>query len=803
MKTRTCSRKSAVVFPEHDDCAPREFLRLAGEASEFFKKAATADDVLVDEAFMRGVDFLTRQEAAIEWSLEYLSSTNKVIQGVAAASLSNYELDDQAKEKVFSFLPGLGIIASVLAVRALHQSYGRKAGLSGRVILEYATDSPSRLCWMALRSFFESRIDVGDDPCTGDWLGELDDQEREELAAQVMCIGGDLGRRIRKWIKTWTPSCADIGYLQKVGRVLKARNPQQWPPLVLHEALNRAVEQGNGVLESEHHNSVLYVGESGVGKKSTVKVLLESLVQDGWIVLELSATKLMVGQSGIGQVEERVERIATSLASTAKSVWHVSDITALTMAGRHSKSDVSVLDMIAPHLQSGRLKLVGEVDPAEAEYMKLSFGESVHLFQEIVISPLSTESSRLMVDEWNKRQAGCSSGIRIRQDLVDDACRYIDHYCRDIALPGVLIDVLSGAIQNTMSRRRAGALCARVAQDDLLMALEGKLGVPRHIIKPDRPLSSEAIQGILRRSVKGQEPITENISGCLARIFHGLSRNDLRPLGVFFFAGSTGTGKTELAKAIAELMMGDQEHMVRIDMSELNTQDSFSRLLGDSSGSSGQSLVSQIRQRPFSVILLDEFEKAHPSIHRVFLQAFDEGRLTDAMGRVVSFRNCLFVLTSNLGSGGSTCEVGFGRSSLATSRGLDEALKSSLSPELRNRLTEIVEFQPLSPEVLGLILDKHVESCGSIPRLSACGISISLASSARKFIVTRAARQNLGARPLLRMVDKYVLRAVMEFLDDSRGLSNGVELIVVRDGERDRLVCMSRIPSRCELGRAA
>ena len=795
MVKRTQEIRTTDSYSQLNDRSHRELYRLAEEVNGFFKLAATAKDVLSDKAFAEGVEILSDPKFSTDRLLAYLGGSHELIQGMAAAALLNRGIESNHREQVIGNLSAKVAITLDFSLQALHKSFGGEAGLAGRVLLECVVESPAFTGWKVIRRFLEDRIVAGDDPCSGTWANELTDEERQQFSERVAKVGGQLGRRICKWIAGKGSVCTDIGFLKKIGKVLEADELGDQEGVIRHKDLTRAIKRGQGVLEGDHLNSFLYVGKPGAGKKTALRVLLDQMVNDEWLVLELSATQLIAGQSDVGQIEDRVERISSCLMSSDKSVWYVPDISALITAGQHSKSDIGVLDMITPHMRSGRLRLIGAVSPAEAERLRLSYSGQLPLFQEIGISDLTLDAARALAVKWSAAQSKHSRGVKVGRSMVDRVCKYMGHYGHDIPLPGGLFNVLHIAVQRARGRAQDPVKNIRVTEKDLIGALESKLGVPGHILKPTKPYSREMVEDALGHDLKGQDEAIRSISGQLACVLSGLAKNEYHPLGVFLFAGGTGTGKTELAKSIAALISGSRDRLIRVDMSEMNGESSLSRILGHSWGG-GLSLVSRIRQRPYSVVLLDEFEKSHPVIRNVFLQAFDEGRLTDAHGIEASCRNCLFILTSNLGRGLGSGTVGFEDTETAQSRSLQKALRVELPPELRNRISEMVEFGSLSADALGLILNKQIEGIHSIPRISSSGVSIKLSVGAREYLITKAIQENLGARPLVRAVEKDVLGAILEFITMQGSLPAGGDLHVSLDNEKGLLVCKS-LPTHC------
>jgi ATP-dependent Clp protease ATP-binding subunit ClpC len=273
----------------------------------------------------------------------------------------------------------------------------------------------------------------------------------------------------------------------------------------------------------------------------------------------------------------------------------------------------------------------------------------------------------------------------------------------------------------------------------------------------------------------------------IAMLKAGLNDPD-KPIGVFLFAGPTGTGKTELAKAASEFLFGSAERMIRLDMSEFQTHDSIGKILGQASGwaaAETDSLVSRVRKQPFSVLLLDEFEKSHPMIWDLFLQAFDEGRLTDATGQVADLRHCLIVLTSNLGATAHrSLGLGFAPpADVFTKDQVMAAISQTYRPEFRNRLDKVIVFRPLSRELMRGILKKELAALLDRRGLKDRAWAIEWESSAQDFLLEKGFSPEMGARPLKRAIDQYVVAPLAAIIVEKRFPEGDQFLFVRSDGE--------------------
>jgi ATP-dependent Clp protease ATP-binding subunit ClpC len=304
-----------------------------------------------------------------------------------------------------------------------------------------------------------------------------------------------------------------------------------------------------------------------------------------------------------------------------------------------------------------------------------------------------------------------------------------------------------------LSALRAEQTGNPVSAHQVLETLSQFSGLPVSILDTKGQLDLKSIRDFFTARVIGQDEAVEAMIARIAMLKAGLNDPN-KPIGVFLFAGPTGTGKTELAKAVSEFLFGSVERMIRLDMSEFQTHEAISKILGQSSASAieADSLISRVRKQPFSVVLLDEFEKSHSNIWDLFLQAFDEGRLTDAMGQVADLRHCLIILTSNLGATAHR-SIGLGFAPQADEFSNDQVLRAislTYRPEFRNRLDKIIVFQPLTRDLMRGILKKELAALLERRGLKDRAWAIEWESSALEFSGNGCAAVEARHRPICR-----------------------------------------------------
>jgi ATP-dependent Clp protease ATP-binding subunit ClpC len=294
--------------------------------------------------------------------------------------------------------------------------------------------------------------------------------------------------------------------------------------------------------------------------------------------------------------------------------------------------------------------------------------------------------------------------------------------------------------------------------EDVIATLARQTGLPVGLLDPKRDLNLDGLEKALSARVIGQEEAVQCLVDRVAMMKAGLS-DPARPYGVFLFAGPTGTGKTEIAKSLAAWLFGSANRLIRLDMSELQTAESLDRLLGSTGSAETETLADQIRKQPFSVILLDEFEKAHPNVWDLFLQIFDDARITDRQGRTASFRHAIMILTTNLGAAiptGLSIGFGSGRRHFDADE-VQAAIARAFRREFINRLDRVIIFRPLDRELMRKILYRELREVTERRGLKGRPWAVEWDESAIAFLLEKGFTPDLGARPLRRAVERYLL----------------------------------------------
>jgi ATP-dependent Clp protease ATP-binding subunit ClpC len=350
-------------------------------------------------------------------------------------------------------------------------------------------------------------------------------------------------------------------------------------------------------------------------------------------------------------------------------------------------------------------------------------------------------------------------------------------YLGSTRLPGTTLDLLKSSANQALA-----ANTDTVTVQHVFDTLSQATGLPRSILDDDQRMDLAEVRAFFAARVIGQDEAVSAMVDRIAMLKAGLT-DPKRPIGVFLFAGPTGTGKTELAKTLADYLFGSADRMTRLDMSEFQTAESTAKIVGDGGQGSPDSLAERIRKQPFSVVLLDEFEKAHPNSWDLFLQVFDDGRLSDARGREVDFRHTIIILTSNLGAAAQRgSAIGFARTVNAYSEdNVLEAVGRTFRPEFVNRLDKIIVFRPLSRLLMRDILLKELRLVLERRGLKNRDWAVEWEDSAMEFLLDKGFSPEMGARPLRRAIDQHLLAPLAATLVEHR-YPAGDQFLFVRSG---------------------
>ena len=613
------------------------------------------------------------------------------------------------------------------------------------------------------------------------------------------------------------------------------------------------IERMMQVLSRRSKNNPVLVGEPGVGKSAIVEGLAQKIVAGevpdtlrGRQIYTLDLGALVAGSRYRGDFEERLKKVLKEVKTKENIVLFIDEIHTLVGAGA-AEGAIDAASILKPMLARGELQTIGATTIDEYRKHLEKDAALERRFQPIKVGEPTIEETFEILKGLRERYE-THHNVTITDDALVAAANMADRYISDRFLPDKAIDLVDEAGSRlrikrvtsppelrkveddlTRTRRDKEAAISRQSFDDAkrLASREAELSqrkseldaawkkegqerygiVDEEVIAevlamwtgiPVRRLTEEETAKLLRmeeelhRRIVGQEEAISALSRSIRRTRAGL-KDPRRPSGSFIFLGPTGVGKTELAKTLAEFLFGDSDALIQLDMSEYMEKHTVARLVGSPPGyvgyDEGGQLTEAVRRKPFSVVLFDEIEKAHPDIFNTLLQILEDGRLTDAQGRTVDFKNTILIMTSNLGSAElRKTQVGFAKGSESVNHErmklkLNDALKAHFKPEFLNRIDEVIVFHELTTQEVVQVVDllfKRVQK-----QLEAKGIGIELTEAAKTFLAERGYDRELGARPLRRTLQRMVEDPLAEKLLYKEFKAG--EMIIV-DVEQDEVV---------------
>ena len=559
------------------------------------------------------------------------------------------------------------------------------------------------------------------------------------------------------------------------------------------------------VLGRKEKNNPVLVGEPGVGKTAIVEGLalhaLEPSAPEiirGKGIIEISLASLVAGTRYRGDFEERLQQVIDEAQRDDEVILFIDEIHTLIGAGSGGSDALDAANILKPALARGQLRLIGATTLDEYHRYIERDPALERRFQMVTVpEPTPEESHQILLGLRPSYQAHHKVVFtdQALQAAVDLTIRYVP----ERRLPDKARDVIDQAAAAARIRTFSGPAdppdTVTIGADDIAATIASWKGVPVQNVTSDERLRLKDLAPRLRVRVKAQDEVVHAVAQAVQMAYLRLS-DPRKPFGVYLFAGPTGVGKTELAKALAEQVFGDEAALVRLDMSEYAEPHSLARLIGSPPGYVGHEepsqLVDAVRARPFCVILLDEIEKAHPKVWNLLLQVFDDGRLTDSKGRTADFRNTLIIMTSNLGAAEVTNDergdFGFQvqpeRARLVTK--IEAAVRQHLPPEFVGRLTGLYVFQPLARAALRQIAEKYVHQLKK--RVAEQGVRLDLTDDVYDYLVATCGGFEWGARPLETHVESTLVAPIARILLDLPSHGEVKTLAVIVEDAAIRLV---------------
>ena len=608
------------------------------------------------------------------------------------------------------------------------------------------------------------------------------------------------------------------------------------------------VERICQILSRRKKNNPIILGDPGVGKTALVEAIAQRIVEKevpmnlfDKRIISLNISNIVAGTKYRGEFEERMKKIVDELKANPNIIVFVDEIHTLVGAGGTSGS-LDASNILKPALARGQVQCIGATTLDEYRENIETDGALTRRFQEVFVDPPSIEDSveilnRIKDNYENYHNVSYTDGAieacvllsdryLTQRELPDKAIDLMDEagakvHLSGSSVPGFLKEIeekaeaiklqklaaveeqdyekaanfrdaelsIRGEIEDRLAEWKANLSNNKkvVSYEDIASVISQSTGIPVSRMTDSESKVVKGMESVLKNMVIGQDDAVESLCKVIKRSRAGVS-SSTKPIGSFMFIGPTGVGKTELVKNLTEYYFGDESNLIRIDMSEYQEKFNVSKLIGSPPGyvgyESGGQLTEQVRRKPYSVVLFDEVEKAHPDTFNTLLQVLDEGRLTDSLGRTVDFTNTVIIMTSNVGAK-KVSDFGSGigfesSSSIATKKTHVEAiinkeLKNKFAPEFLNRLDDIILFNSLSKDDVLKIVD--IELNKVIERMANQGYKIKLTKIAKTFLADVGYDELYGARPLKRAVQTYVEDILADAIIDNKLKENKIYTI--------------------------
>ena len=681
------------------------------------------------------------------------------------------------------------------------------------------------------------------------------DFPREDEDEDTGFARGDQGKGQQGSMSQSTKTSSDTPVLDNFGIDLtKAAEENRLDPIV---GRGREIERLAQILSRRKKNNPVLIGEPGVGKSAIAEGLALRIVQKkvsrvlfSKRVVTLDMASIVAGTKYRGQFEERMKAILNELAKNDNIILFIDEIHTIVGAGGAAGS-LDAANMLKPALARGEIQCIGATTLDEYRQHIEKDGALERRFQKVMVEPTTIEETINILNNIKDRYED-HHNVYYTDEAIEACVKLTNRYITDRHLPDKAIDALDesgsrvhisnivvperilkleeeldearkdkmNAVKNQNFERAASFRDKEKELQDMIEAekkkWESDLAQNREVVDDERVaevvamMTGVPVQRIaqtegtrllkmadeMKESLIGQEEAIKKVVKAIQRNRAGL-KDPNKPIGTFIFLGPTGVGKTHLAKVLAKFLFDSADNLIRVDMSEYMEKFAVSRLVGAPPGYVGYEecgqLTEKVRRKPYSVVLLDEIEKAHPDIFHILLQLLDEGQLTDSLGRRVDFKNTIVIMTSNIGSRQLKDfgqGIGFDTQGKQADKGgyaktiIQKALHKTFAPEFLNRIDDVIVFESLSKESIHAIID--IELKGLFDRILSLGYKIELTDEAKDFIAEKGFDSQYGARPLKRAIQKYIEDPMAEVIIES-GIEAGDTIQVIKDEKTEEV----------------
>lgn len=611
----------------------------------------------------------------------------------------------------------------------------------------------------------------------------LDSEDDFDLSSDMISSSGE---EVRDKVRVPTP------LLDKYGRDLTKQAAQgRIGPALAREPEIRALAR---TLARSKKNNPLLLGDAGVGKTAVVEGLAYAIHENtapdslrNRRIVQIEIGTLVAGTSLRGQFEERLVGIVEEVKN-AGVILFIDEIHTIVGAGDTIDSNLDAANILKPALARGEIMCIGATTHEEYRRAIAQDPALDRRFRTIDIDePNEQDTLTILTGQCPRLEE--HHGVKIRPETIEAAVRMSVRYLPDRRLPDKALDLLDEACTRVVIRTvhpdEEPSNANDVKVEDVAAVLSEWTGIPMTDLTKDEKRRLSGLEDALLARVIGQDLAVKTVAGAIKTARAGLGDPN-RPIGAFLFLGPSGVGKTELARALANFLFGSDDAMLRLDMSEFHDSHTVARLIGAPPGykdtQRGGQLTDGLRRHPYCVVLLDEVEKAAPEVFDIFLQVFDEGRVSDAHGRIVDARHAAFIMTSNIGTEEAGKSLGFGQRA-QDNPDFSGYLSRFFRPEFLNRIDEVITFRSLSKESLSQILDLQIKDLHK--RLEEQKLRLILADDARELILRKGYDPVNGARPLRRAVERLLTRPLsVKIVEDA--FAPG-DIITAHDNQDDTL----------------